>query len=102
MAFDNIHVEQTVMSTAVSRASDVNSQIMDFDNRLAGIAEMVKSVWGGRAKEAFDTKHTEIRQYMGVNAQDAGGISDGTRLALNHSVGGDDAAHAIIAAIQGH
>jgi uncharacterized protein YukE len=102
MAFNNIHVEQTAMTTAVSRSSDVNTQIMDFEKQLTGISEMVKAVWGGRAKQAFDIKHNEIRQYMGINAQDASGISDGTSQALNHSVGADDASYAVIAAIQGH
>jgi len=102
MAFDNIHVEQTAMTTAVSRSSDVHTQIMDFEKQMSGIAEMVKSVWGGRAKQAFDVKHNEIRQYIGVNAQDASGISEGTSQALNHSVSGDDASYAVIAAIQGH
>lgn len=102
MAFNNIHVEQTAMTTAVSRSSDVNTQILDFERQMSGIAEMVKSVWGGRAKQAFDLKHNEIRGNIGVNAQDASGISDGTSQALNHSVGADDASYAVIAAIQGH
>jgi hypothetical protein len=102
MAFDNIHVEQTAMTTAVSRSSDVNTQILDFEKQMSGIADMVKAVWGGRAKQAFDIKHNEIRGFIGVNAQDASGISEGTSQALNHSVGADDASYAVIAAIQGH
>ncbi|MFL6118703.1 hypothetical protein [Actinophytocola sp.] len=102
MALDNIHVEQSMMSTAVSRSSDVHSAIMDYEKQLTGIADMVKSVWGGRAKVAFDQKHQEIRGYLGVNSQDADSISQGTSQALNISVGADDDAYSIINAINGH
>jgi uncharacterized protein YukE len=102
MALDNIHVEQTAMTTAVSRSSDVQTAIMDYEKQLSNIAEMVKSVWGGRAKVAFDTKHQEIRQYLGINSQDAGNISQGTNTANNISVGADDDAYALINAINGH
>jgi uncharacterized protein YukE len=102
MAMDNIHVEQSAMTTAVSRSSDVHTAIMDYEKQMSGIADMVKSVWGGRAKLAFDQKHQEIRGYLGVNAQDASSISEGTNQALNISVGADDDAYSIINAINGH
>jgi hypothetical protein len=102
MALDNIHVEQTAMTTAVSRSSDVQTAIMDYEKQLSGIAEMVKSVWGGKAKLAFDQKHQEISGYLGTNSQDAAGISQGTNTANNISVGADDDAYALINAINGH
>lgn len=102
MALDNIHVEQTAMTTAVSRSSDVHTSIMDYERQLTGIADMVKAVWGGRAKVAFDQKHQEISGQLGINAQDASSISDGTSRALNISVQADDDAYALINAIQGH
>lgn len=102
MALDNIHVEQTAMTTAVSRSSDVHTSIMDYEKQLTGIAEMVKSVWGGRAKQAFDVKHQEISSYLGVNSQDAASISDGTNQAMNVSVAADDDAYTLINAINGH
>lgn len=102
MPMENIHVEQTAMSTAVGRASDVHTSIMDYEKQLSGIAEMVKAVWGGRAKVAFDQKHQEIAQYLGLNSQDAASISDGTNTALNVSVAADDDAYTLINAIQGH
>jgi uncharacterized protein YukE len=102
MALDNIHVEQSAMTTAVSRSSDVHTAIMDYEKQLSGIADMVKAVWGGRAKVAFDQKHQEIRQYLGVNSNDAASISSGTNQALNISVGADDDAYSIINAINGH
>jgi uncharacterized protein YukE len=102
MALDNIHVEQSAMTTAVSRSSDVNTAIMDYEKQLTGIAEMVKAVWGGRAKLAFDQKHQEISQYLGINSQDAGNISQGTNQANNISVAADDDAYAVINAINGH
>src|SRR5262245_45931513 len=102
MAFDNIHVEQTAMATAVTRSADVQTSIMDYEKQLTGIADMVKSVWGGRAKVAFDQKHAEISGYIGVNAQDAGAISQGTNQAQNISVAADDDAYALINAINGH
>lgn len=101
MALNNIHVEQTSMGTAVGRSSDVQTAIMDYERQLSGIAEMVKSVWGGRAKQAFDIKHQEISSFLGINSQDAGGISEGTNQALNISVTADDDAYAIINAING-
>jgi uncharacterized protein YukE len=102
MALDNIHVEQTAMTTAVSRSSDAQSAIMDYERQLTGIAEMVKAVWGGRAKLAFDQKHAEISSYLGLNSQDAGSISEGTNTANNVSVAADDDAYALINAINGH
>jgi uncharacterized protein YukE len=102
MAFDNIHVEQTAMTTAVSRSADVQTSIMDYEKQMTGIADMVKSVWGGRAKLAFDQKHQEISAYLGVNAQDAGSISEGTSTAHNVSVQADDDAYTLINAINGH
>ena len=102
MAMDNIHVEQTAMSTAVGRATEVHSSILEYDKHLTGIADLVKEVWGGQAKVAFDQKHQEIRTYLGINAQDASSISDGTNQALNISVTADQDASAIINAIQGH
>ena len=102
MALDNIHVEQSAMTTAVSRSSDVNTAIMDYERQLTNIAEMVKAVWGGKAKQAFDLKHQEIRSYLGINSEDAGSISEGTNTALNVSVTADDDAYALINAINGH
>jgi hypothetical protein len=102
MAFDNIHVEQTAMATAVTRSADVQTSIMDYEKQLTGIADMVKAVWGGRAKLAFDQKHAEISGYIGINAQDAGAISQGTNQAQNISVSADDDAYALINAINGH
>jgi uncharacterized protein YukE len=102
MAMENIHVEQTAMTTAVSRSSDVNTAIMDYERQLTGIADMVKSVWGGRAKTAFDAKHQEISAHLGINSQDAASISDGTNQALNISVAADDDAYTLINAINGH
>ena len=102
MALDNIHVEQSAMTTAVSRSSDVQTAIMDYEKQLSGIAEMVKAVWGGRAKLAFDQKHAEITSYLGTNSQDAGHISQGTNTANNISVSADDDAYALINAINGH
>lgn len=99
MSLENIHVEESAMSTAVNRSSDVQASIMDFERRLSGIAEMVKNVWGGKAKLAFDQKHAEITQYLGRNAQDALGISEGTNVAKQVSVTADDDAARIIAAI---
>jgi uncharacterized protein YukE len=101
MALNNIHVEQTAMGTAVGRSADVQTAIMDYERQLSGIAEMVKSVWGGRAKQAFDIKHQEISAFLGINSRDAGGISEGTNQALNISVTADDDAYAIINAING-
>jgi hypothetical protein len=101
MAMDNIHVQQADMSTAVNRSSDVQTAIMDYEKQLTRIADLVKENWGGRAKEAFDKKHMEIAGLIGINAQEAGLISDGTNQALNISVGGDDEAFAVINAIQG-
>jgi|SRR5690349_1934843 uncharacterized protein YukE len=102
MALDNIHVEQTAMTTAVSRSSDVQTSIMDYEKQLTGIADMVKAVWGGRAKLAFDQKHAEISSYLGINSQDAGAISEGTNTANNVSVAADDDAYTLINAINGH
>jgi len=102
MALDNIHVEQTAMTTAVSRSSDVQTSIMDYEKQLTGIADMVKAVWGGRAKLAFDQKHAEISSYLGINSQDAGSISEGTNTANNVSVAADDDAYTLINAINGH
>lgn len=102
MALDNIHVEQTAMTTAVSRSSDVQTSIMDYEKQLSGIADMVKSVWGGRAKLAFDQKHAEISGHLGINSQDAGAISEGTNTAHNVSVTADDDAYTLINAINGH
>src|SRR5262245_9538350 len=102
MGFDNIHVETGSMTTATSRASDVNTSIMDYEKQLSGIADMVKTVWGGKPKTAFDQKHQEIVGYLGTNAADALGISEGTNTANNVSVSADDAAYDVIAAIQGH
>jgi hypothetical protein len=48
---------------------------------------------------AFDQKHAEITQYLGRNAQDALGISEGTNVAKQVSVQADDDASRIIAAI---
>jgi hypothetical protein len=102
MAFDNVHVEETAMVTAVSRSNDVNTSIMDFEKQLSGIAEMVKEVWGGKAKVAFDEKHAEIVGYLGTNAADALGISEGTNNSLNTTIAADDTSSAVIAAINGH
>jgi uncharacterized protein YukE len=102
MALDNIHVEHSAMTTAVSRSADVHTAIMDYEKQMSGIADMVKSVWGGRAKVAFDQKHQEIRGHLGVNAQDADQISQGTGQAHNISIGADDDAYSIINAINGH
>lgn len=99
MAFDNIHVEETAMAEAVNKSSTVQQSIMDFERRLSNISEMVKAVWGGKAKTAFDQKHAEITQYLGRNAQDALGISEGTNTAKNVSVQADDEAYRIINAI---
>jgi hypothetical protein len=101
MAFDKIHVEETAMVTAVNRSNDVNTSILDYEKQLTGIAEMVKEVWGGKAKAAFDVKHQEIVGYLGVNAADALGISEGTNMSLNTSLAADDDSAAVIAAING-
>jgi uncharacterized protein YukE len=101
MALNNIHVEQTAMSMAAGKSADVQTSIMDYERQLSSIAEMVKAVWGGRAKVAFDAKHQEISSHIGVNAQDAGRISEGTNQALNISVAADDDSYAIINAING-
>src|SRR5262245_22100639 len=101
MALDNIHVEHAGMTEATRKAGEVHTAILDYEKQMSGIADMVKSVWGGRAKLAFDQKHQEIRQYLGVNAQDASSISDGTGQAHNISVSADDDAYSIINAING-
>ncbi|GAB3460378.1 hypothetical protein [Actinophytocola sediminis] len=101
MALNNIHVEQTAMSSAVGKSSDTQTAIMDYERQLSGIADMVKAVWGGRAKTAFDAKHQEIAASLGINSQDAGRISEGTNQALNISLTADDDAYAIINAING-
>jgi hypothetical protein len=87
MALDNIHVEQTAMTTAVSRSSDVQTSIMDYEKQLTGIADMVKAV---------------ISSDLGINSQDAGSISEGTNTANNVSVAADDDAYTLINAINGH
>jgi uncharacterized protein YukE len=99
VAEENIHVEEGMMDVATRKAADVQTSIMDFERRLSGIAEMVKNVWGGKAKQAFDQKHAEITQYLGNNAQDALGISEGTNVAKQVSVTADDDAARIISAI---
>lgn len=101
MAFDNIHVEQGAMVTATNRASEVNTSILEYEKKLSGIAEMVKAAWGGRAKEEFDKQHNAIVKDLGLNAADAASISDGTRVANQVSIEGDDASAAVIAAIGG-
>jgi len=99
MALDNIHVEQSAMTTAVSRSNDVQTSIMEYEKQLSAISDLVKENWGGEAQKAFDRKHQEIRQYLGTNALDAQDISDGTNNSLNISVAGDDSARQIIDAI---
>lgn len=99
MALDKIHVEQTAMTTAVSRSNDVHTSILEFEKQLSGISDLVKENWGGEAQKAFDRKHQEIRGYLGTNALDAQDISDGTNNSLNISVAGDDTARQIIDAI---
>lgn len=102
MALNNIHVDQAAMAQAVGKSAEAQSAIMDYERQLRGIAEMVKSVWGGRAKVAFDAKHQEISAHIGLNAQEAGLISQGTNQALNISATADNDAYAIINAINGH
>lgn len=102
MALNNIHVESQAMTAAVSKAGDVQTSIMDFEKQLTNMSEMVKAVWGGRAKVAFDQKHQEISSYLGVNAQDAGSISEGTNTAHTVTVAADDDAYQLINAISGH
>jgi uncharacterized protein YukE len=101
MALDNIHVEQAAMTTAVSRSNDVHTQILEFEKQLSNISDLVKENWGGKAQQAFDTKHQEIRQTLGTNALDALDISEGTNNSLNTTVAADDAAYAVINAING-
>ena len=101
MALDNIHVEQSAMTTAVSKSNDVHTQILEFEKQLSNISDLVKANWGGKAQTAFDNKHQEIRGYLGTNAFDAQDISEGTNNSLNASVAADDAAYSVINAING-
>ena len=94
MALENIHVEEVAMDTAVNKASDVRPAIMDFERRLSGIAEMVKNVWGGQAKQAFDHKHQEITGTLGATRRTPLGISEGTSVAEQYSVQADHDASA--------
>jgi uncharacterized protein YukE len=99
MAFDNIHMETPALATAANRAGDVNTSILDYEKQLSNIAEMVKNVWGGQAKVAFDAKHQEIVGNLGNNAADVLNISEGTRTSQQIGTSADLDAGRIIAAI---
>ncbi|HEX6359395.1 hypothetical protein [Actinophytocola sp.] len=99
MAFENIHQEAPAMTQATTESSNINEAILNYEKQLTGIAEMVKNVWGGQAKVAFDAKHQEIVGHLGTNAADALGISEGTRASAQYATGADLDSQQIINAI---
>jgi uncharacterized protein YukE len=99
MAFENIHQEAPAMTQGANEASNINEALMNYEKQLSNIAEMVKNVWGGQAKVAFDAKHQEIVGHLGTNAVDALGISEGTTQAAQYATTADLDSQQIINAI---
>jgi hypothetical protein len=99
MTAPNIHQETPALVEAGNRAGDVHTSIMDYEKQLSAIAEMVKNVWGGQAKIAFDEKHQEIVGNLGKNAADILNISEGTKAAQQIGTSADIDASAVIKAI---
>lgn len=99
---DQIHADTAVMLQGATKATDVHASYLDYQNKLRDVADMVASVWGGRAKAAFVAKHEEISSSLTLNANDVNDISTGTTTAANIATQVDDAAHAFLSAITGH